>query len=77
MKRQGTFWGMPYDWRAPTSERIRERLWNKNSHKLFTPKVFGWGYDINFYELFHHRKVLLAGIILLILAFVWYVLTIQ
>lgn len=50
MKTHGHFLGIPYDWRQPTIARIKQRLWNKNDHHLLTPKVFGWGYAINFYE---------------------------
>ena len=45
------FLGVPYDWRAPTMARIKERTWNPNDSRVFTPHVFGWGYSINFYEL--------------------------
>jgi uncharacterized membrane protein len=34
----GTWLGVPFDWRKPDDRR------------LFTPKTFGWGYDINLYE---------------------------
>jgi hypothetical protein len=43
----GTFLGMPYDWRRPTVERLKSRWWNPAEPRLFTPKTFGWGYDIN------------------------------
>lgn len=65
MKKQGTFLGMPYDWRLPTPERFKKRIWNKKEHRLFTPKTFGWGYTINLYELLHNRKKFLFFIILL------------
>lgn len=45
--RTGSFLGMPYDWRRPTLVRVKERWWNPNEPRLFTPKVFGWGWDIN------------------------------
>ncbi|CAA9261535.1 MAG: hypothetical protein AVDCRST_MAG77-2700 [uncultured Chloroflexi bacterium] len=48
----GTFLGIPYDFRRPTRARLRERLWNPTDRRLFTPKVFGAGLDVNFYELF-------------------------
>jgi hypothetical protein len=47
----GRFLGLPYDWRRPTWSRIRERAWNPHDARLLTPKSFGWGYDINVYEL--------------------------
>ena len=51
MRGTGTFLGLPYDWRWPPWSRIRERTWNPHDRRLLTPKSFGWGYDINFYEL--------------------------
>ena len=53
---QGKFAGMPYDWRRPTLAKAKARMWNPNEPRLFTPKTFGWGFDINFYRLFHWRK---------------------
>jgi hypothetical protein len=47
----GHFLGIPYDWRAPTWERVKSRWWNPADRRLLTPKTFGWGYDINLYEL--------------------------
>jgi hypothetical protein len=55
MKKTGTFLGMPYDWRRPTKARIKRRLWNPNESRVFVPKAFGWGYDINFARLFKRR----------------------
>jgi hypothetical protein len=43
--------GIPYDWRAPTMARLRQRWWNPEDRRILTPKTFGWGYAINFYEL--------------------------
>ena len=47
----GTFLRLPYDWRRPTWARIKERAWNPHDRRLLTPKSFGWGYDVNLYEL--------------------------
>jgi hypothetical protein len=46
----GTWLGVPFDWRKPTAGRVRERWWNADDRRLFTPKTFGWGNDINLYE---------------------------
>lgn len=46
-RRTGTFLGIPYDWRRPTLARVRERWWNPDDPRVFTPKAFGWGYDIH------------------------------
>lgn len=38
---------VPYDFRAPTLERLRDSYWNPNNPDLFTPAVFGVGWAIN------------------------------
>jgi hypothetical protein len=50
---QGRFAGMPYDFRKPTVSRVKSRMWNRDDQRLFTPKSFGWGYDLNLYWLAH------------------------
>jgi len=55
-EKAGTFWGVPYDWRRPTKARYKSRLWNPDELRLWTPRVWGWGYDLNFYRLFHPLK---------------------
>ncbi len=49
--KHGTFLRMPYDFRKPTLARIKERWWNSDDKRIFTPHIFGWGYTINFYQL--------------------------
>jgi len=29
---------------------MRERWWNEDDRRLLTPKVFGWGWDLNLAE---------------------------
>lgn len=53
---QGKLLGIPYDLRRPTLARLRSRFWNPDDPRLFTPKSFGWGYDINLYRLVHWRR---------------------
>ena len=48
----GTLLGIPYDWRRPTVERAKARLWNPDEPRLLVPRVFGLGWDINFARLF-------------------------
>jgi len=43
----GRYLGLPYDWRRPTLERIKARVWNPDDARMLTPKAFGWGYDLN------------------------------
>ena len=38
---------VPYDFRMPTVERFRERVWNPQSEKLISPHVFGVGWTLN------------------------------
>ncbi len=47
----GTVAGVPYDLRVPTPSRIRERWWNPDDPRLFTPHVFGVGWSVNLYVL--------------------------
>jgi hypothetical protein len=50
-EKTGTVLGIPYDWRRPTAARAKSRLWNPNEPRLFVPRVFGMGWDINFARL--------------------------
>lgn len=44
----GTVAGLvPYDFRMPTLERMRERLWSPQSRRLLMPTVFGVGWTLN------------------------------
>ena len=42
---------MPYDWRRPTVARVKERYWNPDEPRLLTPRIWGWGYGLNFARL--------------------------
>jgi hypothetical protein len=46
---------VPYDFRPPTWERIRNAYWNPQSDRLFSDRVFGVGWALNL----HRAKVLL------------------
>ncbi len=50
-QKTGKFWGIPYDWRTITRARIKERTWNPDDPRIFTPHVYGWGWTINPYQL--------------------------
>ena len=43
----GRVLGIPYDVRVPTAERIAERLWNPRDPRIWMPRVFGMGWDLN------------------------------
>jgi hypothetical protein len=48
MKKAGKILGIPYDFRFPTLTRIRERMWNREDPRIFTPRVYGAGWTVNF-----------------------------
>jgi uncharacterized protein DUF5808 len=56
----GIYLGIPYDWRRPTLARAKSRWWNPRDRRLFTPKTFGWGFDINLARLLRRKPKPLA-----------------
>ena len=54
---QGTILGIPYDFRPPTPEKLRNTFWNEVNSKIFVPHAFGIGWSINFYPLIHPKPV--------------------
>jgi hypothetical protein len=38
---------VPYDFRKPTLARFKSRWWNPRDRRLFTPRTFGVGWDVN------------------------------
>ena len=51
---------VPYEFRAPTSDRLRERLWNPDDPRVFTPPILGVGWSINLFQVAVRAQVLLA-----------------
>ena len=48
---QGRVGGVvPYDFRPPTWQRIRDAYWNPDSEHLFSDRVFGVGWAVNLYR---------------------------
>jgi hypothetical protein len=48
---QGRVFGVvPYDFRPPTWQRIRDAYWNPNSDRLISDRVFGVGWAVNLYR---------------------------
>ncbi len=39
--------GVPYDFRPPTGERLRQAMWNPADPHLFAPRAFGVGWNLN------------------------------
>ena len=46
---------VPYDFRPPTWQRIRDAYWNPHSDHLFSDRVFGVGWAVNL----HRAKTLM------------------
>jgi hypothetical protein len=38
---------VPYDFERPSLAKIRDRMWNPASDRIFMPKAFGIGWDLN------------------------------
>lgn len=49
---------IPYDFRLPTIERIKEAYWNPYESRIFTPEVFGVGWAINLYALLERLRLI-------------------
>jgi hypothetical protein len=47
----GDVGGVPYDFRAPTADSIRQKLWDPANPKLVGPPLFGVGWSLNFARL--------------------------
>jgi hypothetical protein len=53
---EGRVFGVvPYDFRPPTWQRIRDAYWNPGSDRLFSDRVFGVGWALNL----HRAKTLM------------------
>lgn len=44
----GRVLGVPYNLRLPTAAELTEALWNPEDPRLFRPRTFGAGWDLNF-----------------------------
>ena len=53
---------IPYDFRLPTIERLKESYWNPYDSRIFTHEVFGIGWAINFYALLERMRFIGQGI---------------
>ena len=56
----GRFLEVPYEFRAPTASRVRERLWNPDDRRILTPPVFGIGWSVNLYHAATMARALLG-----------------
>jgi uncharacterized protein DUF5808 len=44
----GRIAGVPYDFRFPTLKRFRDAYWNPDDERIFTDRVVGIGWAVNF-----------------------------
>ena len=49
---------IPYDFRLPTIERLKQTYWNPEDSRIFTPEIFGIGWAINFYTLLEKLRII-------------------
>ena len=45
---------IPYEFRPPVLDRIRESYWNPYERHILTPTILGIGWAVNFYALFEN-----------------------
>lgn len=48
---------IPYDFRMPTLERLKEGYWNEESSDIFSPEVLGIGWAVNFHALLEKMRL--------------------
>lgn len=51
MEPHGTVLGIPYDFRVPSWRKLKSHYWNPEDERVFLPRAFGIGWDINLYQL--------------------------
>jgi len=49
---------IPYDFRLPTIERLKESCWNPDDGRIFTPGVWGIGWAINLFTLLEKMRII-------------------
>ena len=47
----GRIASVPYDFRVPTVQRFRDAYWNPDDPRIFTDRVIGIGWAVNFAQL--------------------------
>jgi hypothetical protein len=47
---------IPYDFRFPSTTRIKERWWNEYTDKVFTPATWGIGWSINLFAILEKMR---------------------
>lgn len=59
-QKTGVYFGIPFDWRWPTLDVLRERIWNPADPHVLTPHVFGWGWSVNLPSAWRRVRTLAA-----------------
>jgi len=49
---------IPYDFRLPTIERLKETYWNPENERVFVPQACGIGWTLNFYALLEKMRII-------------------
>ena len=49
---------IPYDFRLPGIDRIKEAYWNPYDSRIVVPEAFGIGWAINFYALLERLRLI-------------------
>ncbi len=58
----GRFLRVPFEFRVPTPQRIRQRLWNPAEESIVTPQAFGVGWTLNLYQVARRLGLIGKGI---------------
>jgi hypothetical protein len=51
---------VPYDFRPPTPARLRQTYWNPDEPRIFTDRILGLGWAVNFHSLLQVLSELIA-----------------
>ena len=49
---------IPYDFRFPTLERLKQAYWNTESNQVFSDTVMGIGWAVNFYAILEKMRLI-------------------
>ena len=52
----GQVLGVPYDFRWPTLDRVKETYWNPEDDRIFPKRVLGLGWGVNFHALMRYAR---------------------
>ncbi len=58
----GRFLRVPFEFRVPTPQRIRQRVWNPDDESVVTPQAFGVGWTLNLYQVARRLGLIGKGI---------------